>query len=362
VTALIVTAIAVIIFIFIASGIWYAFKKETINFKLSENTITVRQPEHGRPAPLKILHLSDFHLRPDEKGKKLFEFIKILSLETFDLIFITGDMIEKDEYREMLSRCVKNLSAKNGIYAVYGAHDYYNKKPSEFLKNMFKKKESYSRGNDISALTEKLSETGIKVLQNESIVIENTAGYEKIEIIGLDDPIINKTDLKKAFSSIFKNSADINIINFAKENLKDSFSPDGKAAKRTEAHKKVEAHKKAEAYKKAFTVSRTKIHDIKNPGILRIALVHTPDSHALVNLSLNSVDLIFCGHTHGGQVRIPGYGAIISGANIKTKYASGLFYFKEFVLQISRGLGEGRFSKFRVFCSPEAIITRVVMK
>ena len=93
---------------------------------------------------------------------------------------------------------------------------------------------------------------------------------------------------------------------------------------------------------------------------MKIALVHTPDSYALVNLAMNGIDMVFAGHTHGGQVRMPGAGALISGCNLKTKYAAGLFYFKNFVLQVSKGLGEGRFSRFRIYCDPEAIITEIV--
>jgi predicted MPP superfamily phosphohydrolase len=75
-------------------------------------------------------------------------------------------MTEKNELQDELIEALKPLKAEYGIYAVFGAHDYYNKKPQEFIKNMFKKKESYSRKNDFRGLRKKLESTGINVLQN----------------------------------------------------------------------------------------------------------------------------------------------------------------------------------------------------
>ena len=78
----------------------------------------------------------------------------------------------------------------------------------------------------------------------------------------------------------------------------------------------------------------------------------------LVDLSDKNVDVVLCGHTHGGQIRLPGVGALISGCNIKTKYCSGLFYFNNFVLYTTKGLGEGRYSPFRFYCQPEATLIK----
>jgi predicted MPP superfamily phosphohydrolase len=323
---------------------WYAFRFEPVNFKVTENNIYIKtnaseSSEQHNPdktsdsaKPLKILHLSDLHLRTDYKGNRLAGFLKILSLDYYDLIFITGDMVEQDNLQSRLMDVVKNFRAKYGIYAVFGAHDYYNKKPSEFLRNMFKKKESYSRKNDYISLKNKLENAGIKVLLNENIILnEKIEGFPEIKIIGVDDPMINKMDIKKSLKGLNDNPEIIRQDGFLK----------------------------SESYKKTFNISPNKSHELKNRKSLNIALIHTPDSYALANLALNGTDIIFAGHTHGGQVRVPGKGAIISGCSIKTKFASGLFYFNDFVLQVSRGLGEGRFSKFRVYCQPEAIITKL---
>jgi len=368
---------------------WYAFRFEVANFQLSNNNIYLKsERDSGNPdkirsikaeniagskAPLKILHLSDFHLRDDFKGKKLEDFIKILALESYDFIFITGDMVEKNELQDKLIETLKPLKAKYGIYAVFGAHDYYNKKPQEFIKNMFEKKESYSRKNDVAGLKKKLESIGIHVLQNESVILKDINGYDEIDIVGVGDPLINMMDLKKSLSGVFKDLRNIKILDVSNKNLSlaglnssDSYSEESDLAKNELKNlgnnylAETEGVLKTREYKEEFSPSSKKYHELEENNKLKIALVHTPDSYALVNLAINKIDIVFAGHTHGGQVRAPGIGALISGCNLKTRYAAGLFYFKNFVLQVSKGLGEGRFSRFRIYCDPEAILTEIV--
>lgn len=391
--ALIIVIVIVVVFSGFGSLVWYAFRFEVANFQLSNNNIYLKSERDsenpdkissikaeniaGSKAPLKILHLSDFHLRDDFKGPKLANFINILSFESYDFIFITGDMVEKDGLQNKLIETLKPLKAKYGVYAVFGAHDYFNKKPAEFIKNMFKKKESYSRKNDVAGLRRKLESIGIKVLQNENLILKGVAGYDEIDIVGVDDPLINKMDLKKSLSGIFQNDEDIKIINVSPESLslKDFSNTQGyKDSKLIGSNQSengefeyqknqylINSEKiiKTKEYKEAFGLSLNKYHSLGESKKLKIALIHTPDSYALVNLALNGIDIVFAGHTHGGQIRVPAIGAIISGCNLKTKYAAGLFYFKDFVLQVSKGLGEGRFSRFRIYCAPEAIITTI---
>ena len=418
---IVLISVIVIIIVFFGFGslIWYAFRFEVTNFQIVNNIIHLKSKADTASsgyinnikksnisssdmsrASLKILHLSDFHLRDDFKGQKLAGFIKILSLDSYDFIFITGDLAEKDEFHEKLIETLKLLKAKYGIYVVFGAHDYYNKKPAEFIKNMFKKRESYSRENDIAGLRRKLESIGIRVLQNESIILSDIAGYDEIDIVGVDDPIINRMDLRKSLSGIFQNDKDIKMVDISYENLplkdlkkicndKDNdFRDSNKSQDKQQDLRKTGSEvtliqkltsenekpgnresqylinaseiKKTKEYREAFNLSSEKYQVLNNDKKLKIALVHTPDSYAIVNLALNGIDAVFAGHTHGGQVRVPGIGALISGCNIKTGYAAGLFYFKSFVLQVSKGLGEGRFSRFRIYCDPEAIITEIV--
>jgi predicted MPP superfamily phosphohydrolase len=387
--ALIIAIIVFVVFSGAALLFWYAFRFEVINFQIIKNSIYMKSKNGSEnsdeinsskedktassQALLKILHLSDFHLRTDFKGRKLKNFISILALDNYDFIFITGDMVEKNELQDELIKMLKPLKAKYGTYAVFGAHDYYNKKPQEFIKNMFKKKEFYSRQNDSAALRKKLESIGIHVLQNESIILKDVAGYDEIDIVGADDPLINKMDLLKSLSGIFKKPGSIEILDVSGRSqtpadlissgsyIKDSgLVKNELKIQQNSCIADTEKILNTKEYRQEFSLSQKKYHEFRENDKLRIALVHTPDSYALVNLAINKIDVVFAGHTHGGQVRVPGIGALISGCNLKTSYAAGLFYFKNFVLQVSKGLGEGRFSRFRIYCDPEALITEIL--
>lgn len=317
----------------------YAFRYEPFNFKLSDVDIFIEgspadKAGAGKPAKpmLTILHLSDFHLRKNLKGKRLFKFVRSLSGLDVDLILITGDLLESDKNIDYLVDMLSPLKAKYGKYAVFGVHDHYYKTVLEFLKNIFKKKRKYKKENDTSYIIKRLADIGIEVLLNQGRKISiRTAGVSNIEIIGLDDPIIKKTDIAGAFSYIgpSKKSKILKKSDYLKE------------------------------YRNTFKLKHSSIHRLNSDGILRIVLLHTPDSESIIDLAGRYSDIIFSGHTHGGQVRLPLIGAIISGCNIKTKFASGLFYFKKFVLYVSRGLGEGRYSQYRFYCQPEASLVKI---
>jgi predicted MPP superfamily phosphohydrolase len=314
---------------------WYAFRFEPVNFMLSEVEIFIGRDgkSHNtgysvkrRDNPvLTILHLSDFHLRKDRKGSRLFHFVQGLKVLLPDLILITGDLVEKNEYFPYLIEMLSGFNSRLGKYAVFGVHDYYDKTAGEFTKNMLKKRKDYRRENDVKELAKKLDSIGVRVLRNEQVK-HRTGNLDEIQIIGLEDAMIDKTDIDLAFRGLNKNYLDDN----SRKDIKNYFTP-----------------------------KKTRIHTLNNSSRLRICITHTPDMNMIAKLAGRDVDIILCGHTHGGQVRLPGVGAIITGSKIRAKYASGLFYFKDFVLYTSRGLGEGRYSPFRFYCQPEASLIRV---
>lgn len=307
----------------------YLFRFEPVNFKLSNININI---DASTNSALTILHLSDFHLRKGFKGSRTFDFVQSLAGREYDLIFITGDMIEDLGNVDYLISMLEPLKAKYGKYAVLGVHDHYNKAFYEFAKNMFKRKRSYGKQNDFLTLKSKLGKIGIEILENENRTLKVSGPpADIIEIVGLGDPVIRRTDLIKAFKGL-------ETIN--KEDIVDDLNAE-------------------EAVTEAFKLAREAIHKINDPEKLRISLIHTPDAWVLATLAKKDTDIVFAGHTHGGQVRLPLIGAIISGCRIKTKFTSGLFYLQKMVLYISRGLGEGRYSQFRFYCQPEASIVTI---
>lgn len=89
-----------------------------------------------------------------------------------------------------------------------------------------------------------------------------------------------------------------------------------------------------------------------------IALVHAPD--VVSEWILAGFDLVLGGHTHGGQVRIPGVGALVTNCALPTALASGLRSIGGGWLHVSPGLGTGRFTPIRFSCRPEATLLQFV--
>ena len=93
-----------------------------------------------------------------------------------------------------------------------------------------------------------------------------------------------------------------------------------------------------------------------------IFLYHFPD---LVEAVADSnVDLYLCGHTHGGQVALPFYGAIVTLSKFGKKYESGLYELDHCLLYVNRGIGLERrpAPKVRFFARPEIAVFDIVPK
>lgn len=88
---------------------------------------------------------------------------------------------------------------------------------------------------------------------------------------------------------------------------------------------------------------------------LRLLLAHTPDQFSWA--IRNEVDLMLAGHTHGGQICLPGLGPIIAPSAKGVRYAHGLHYCRPTAMYVTRGLA-GEFP-VRYFCPPE--LTRIIL-
>ena len=89
-----------------------------------------------------------------------------------------------------------------------------------------------------------------------------------------------------------------------------------------------------------------------NPGVKRILLTHYP---AVVDsIKDENYDLILAGHSHGGQVRLPFFGALIVPSDVK-KYQMGTYLTPAGRLHVSSGLGT-YWLPVRFFCRPEITV------
>lgn len=242
------------------------------------------------PQRLRILHLSDLHMRKPESDK--LDFLRRATDDFFDLIFITGDIFEDHSALAYAGRIVTR-PPRLGTFAVLGNHDCYDYNLlNRSIGRLIKKWRFPKRTRDVSAFVQALESAGINVLCNAAAAFPE----EKIRITGIDYPGIRENDL--------------NLLCAQAE-----------------------------------------------PDSLNIVLMHVP--HKLSRLSQLGFHAAFCGHTHGGQVRIPFFGPLITDSELPRHEASGPLWRGETFVHVSRGIGADPRTNIRFFCPPHATIIEV---
>ena len=140
---------------------------------------------------LKIVHFSDLHYKRIINRERLESVVEEINLINPDIVFFTGDLIDKDfditdQDKIDLAECLKMINSKYGKYAVNGNHDYVR---DENLLN-----EIYD-GSDF-------------ILLNNNYDIIYGDGDDKLFIGGLDNYSYGKSDIDKVMN-YFVNNEDI---------------------------------------------------------------------------------------------------------------------------------------------------------
>ena len=73
-------------------------------------------------------------------------------------------------------------------------------------------------------------------------------------------------------------------------------------------------------------------------------------------------DLVLAGHTHGGQLRLPGYGALVTNCDLDRSRARGVSDWGDMKLHVSAGLGTSPYAPVRFCCRPEASLLDLVAR
>lgn len=100
-------------------------------------------------------------------------------------------------------------------------------------------------------------------------------------------------------------------------------------------------------------------HDLRvaprsSPDLFGLAVMHSPDSAP--ETAALGYDLLVAGHTHGGQVCLPGVGALVTNCSLPSRLVSGLIRMGSAIVNVSPGLGTSKYAPFRFFCRPEATL------
>jgi len=273
---------------------------------------------------IKILHLTDFHFRKNNKtAEKIYSIIKH---RTYDFVFYTGDYANEEAGVNIFLTLARKMNARYGQYAVLGNHDYRI---------------------DLVKFKEALDKNKIILLINEHKLIKSEADNT------LDNKL-NNNKLNKHKSMLFVKNNKNNQNNYSMKN----FNIIG-----------VDVNVHDDVNPKV--VHRDNLEKaMKNTGLnsFKILLAHSPD--IIKKASANGIDFVLCGHTHGGQIRVPFIGPVYASSIYGTKYASGIFKEKNTLMYVSRGIGcvpvnigmsrlKVPFTERRAFCRPE--ITEIIL-
>jgi predicted MPP superfamily phosphohydrolase len=249
---------------------------------------------------IRVLHISDLHITPAQTRK--INWVKSLAKLEPDFVVGTGDFLAHQLAVPAVVEAMNELLDIPGAY-VLGSNDYFA--PS--FKNPFmyfnKKREIRAEGTALptSDLVDELNDAGWLDLNNkQSTAVINGV---KIHFRGTDDPHINKDDYA-AVAGAFDS---------------DAF---------------------------AFGVT------------------HAPYRRVLQSFETDKADLVLAGHTHGGQICIPFYGALVTNCDLPQGQAKGFSTFGEsqMPLHVSAGVGTSPFAQVRIACRPEATLITLSAK
>ena len=159
--------------------------------------------------------------------------------------------------------------------------------------------------DEYAILKKQMGLAGVNILENKYVTISK--GEDKINIVGIVDPAFYKTNA-------FENN-DKEIV----ENV---------------------------------------LNDVASPlNRYTILLSHRPE--LIESYSKFKINLVFAGHAHGGQIRLPFIGGVIApNQGFLPKFTSGLYEFDKTKMVVSRGLGNSAFP-FRVNNRPEIIVANL---
>lgn len=153
----------------------------------------VHIPCQAVPRPLKLLHLSDTHLRVGDAAKM--DFIRRATDDDYDFVFYTGDIAEEPE-AEKLVPSLLTRSPRHGAYAVFGNHDHLRLSMAEHLYEFAFSKPSRRHGySDVEAMRAHMQEGDRwRVLVNETA--RHDIDGASVLVAGVDDPYTGQGDLQ----------------------------------------------------------------------------------------------------------------------------------------------------------------------
>lgn len=253
-------------------------------------------------APVRLLHISDIHLLPRQRRK--LDFLRGLAGLEPHLVVSTGDNIASAEAIEPLLAAFGRLADVPGAF-VFGSNDFHAPR----LKNPL----AYTWRTTAGAASEAKANLPTDALRTA------LAGMGWV-------------DLNQATAE------------FEVQGTRFSLRGTG------------DAHEGRADY--------PAVAGAVPAGRVGLGVTHAPYLALLDAMVADGVALILAGHTHGGQVCLPGYGALTTNCDLPTEHASGLFTHeaggRRGAVHVSAGVGMSPFAPFRFACPPEVSLLTLV--
>ena len=277
-----------------ALAVGYATVVERNAFVVREVTMPVLTPGS---TPLRVLHLSDIHMRPAQRHKQ--QWLRELSRWEPDLVVNTGDNLSHPRAVPAVVQALGDLLSVPGVF-VFGSNDYFAptiKNPAKYLTDSNHR----SHGNP-------LPWQDLRAAFNERGWVDLTHSRRDLEVAGLtvaaagvDDPHLGR----------------------------DRYDT---------------------------------IAGAPNPTAnLSLGVTHAPYTRVLDRFAADGYQLVMAGHTHGGQLCLPFYGALVTNCDLDRSRVKGVSRWgAHTALHVSAGIGTSPFAPFRFFCRPEATLLTLV--
>jgi uncharacterized protein len=247
--------------------------------------------------PLRVLHISDLHMTPNQTSKQ--RWVAALADLNPDFVVNTGDNLAHQNAVPAVIRALGPLLDVPGVF-VFGSNDYYAPRPKNPVRYLIK---SHKRVHGIPLpwrdLRAALVERGWHDLTHVRRLL--SVDGQTIAVAGVDDPHLRRD----RYNDI-------------------AGKPDRSAT-------------------------------------LRLGVTHSPEPRVLDSFAEDGYDLVMAGHTHGGQLRLPGYGAIVTNCQLDRTRARGASRWGAHMwLHVSAGLGTSPYAPVRFACPPEASLLTLV--
>lgn len=292
----------------VSAGLFaYASLVERNMFGVRRESIDVLEPGSSN---ISVLHLSDIHLAPWQRRK--IEWIRSLAALQPDLIVVTGDSLGHRDAVPELARALSVFAGVPGVF-VHGSNDYFAPRIPNPFTYLIHPSEPDQTGEqlDTEGLEQVYSSLGWLDLNNASGHM--SVNGSTIMFAGTDDPHLNLDRMDTVARSL-------------DDSLGDNFEP----------------------------VSAI------------VGVTHAPYRRVLDALTTLGTDVIFAGHTHGGQVCVPGIGALTTNSDLPLSLARGLGVWNHLdrsaFLNVSAGIGTSIYAPVRFACPPEAVLVTLRAK